>query len=648
MFEEYLQHEHQFINRFRVLQWSTLIGTVVALGWVWVANAVPVGGRDVLARRARQKALASVSREGPILDRENRVWSRPVQVREGRWQREYPFGPVTAQLLLSGSLGAEQRALGSGGSAVGNFLYGWPAWVVTRPPLKSTLHAPFSTDVQRLLLEEGIPGTVICYRPNGELLTLVDAPAVDPERYLRDPDYHKQIDARKDAPLYSRGLSIQPLGSVVKPLVGAILLEGNKIPVGYAINCTGHFSIHGKTFYCAGRRGHGRVTLRKALAVSCNCFFFSASAAGYLTQEDVVDYFHRAGLLNPQIRALSVQPGVLPLPHADDETWAMSLVGLYSQLPLLGLAQSYTCLVDGRLHPLHVLSGEAPPAVPVFRESTAATIRRGLEDAAIYGTARPVRGDGALARWKACGKTGTTGDGQVGASHALFAGFAPGPDNPQIMLVVFLEGGGEGRRAAALAGRVIDLWFRKYAYAMPEPQPAVVPADAPEGAVQESTKEQPPLPDLPRARLSADEKWALVDLVRRPQQVICFKGQRQVARLTCSGSRLGTSDRGWCQAGPRKTRHWYRGNARTKSKPGGLRWWVEIIPDTPEGTARADAGAYNGFHESPGDGYTLLGRPAVAWVHSPQSKDARFFWRWVDASTPLYFQTQGTPHPRRS
>ena len=74
------------------------------------------------------------------------------------------------------------------------------------------------------------------------------------------------------------------------------------------------------------------------------------------------------------------------------------------------------------------------------------------------------------------GKTGTaeTG-GPADISHAWFAAYAPFED-PQIVVVVFLENGGQGSyNAAPLARQALEAWF-----GLPLTPPPAAPPPGPE------------------------------------------------------------------------------------------------------------------------------------------------------------------------
>jgi cell division protein FtsI/penicillin-binding protein 2 len=75
-------------------------------------------------------------------------------------------------------------------------------------------------------------------------------------------------------------------------------------------------------------------------------------------------------------------------------------------------------------------------------------------------------GTAASARIKGVQLSGKTGTAQTGVrrngvelNHAWFAGFAPA-DDPKILVVVMIEFGGEGPRAARLASSIIGHYLK--------------------------------------------------------------------------------------------------------------------------------------------------------------------------------------------
>ncbi len=74
---------------------------------------------------------------------------------------------------------------------------------------------------------------------------------------------------------------------------------------------------------------------------------------------------------------------------------------------------------------------------------------------------------------KVAGKTGTAPAGEGAWTHAWFAGYAPA-QNPQIVLVVFLENGHGGSEAAGVARQVFQA-FAESRGGPPAPGPGARP-----------------------------------------------------------------------------------------------------------------------------------------------------------------------------
>ncbi|MBY0405882.1 MAG: hypothetical protein K2X66_18410 [Cyanobacteria bacterium] len=69
--------------------------------------------------------------------------------------------------------------------------------------------------------------------------------------------------------------AIAPLGSVMKLLSTAFLLEHSLLKPSQKFECKGTLNLHGQVFHC--RHPHGVLSLKQALAKSCNMYFAQAA-----------------------------------------------------------------------------------------------------------------------------------------------------------------------------------------------------------------------------------------------------------------------------------------------------------------------------------------------------------------------------------
>lgn len=114
---------------------------------------------------------------------------------------------------------------------------------------------------------------------NGDIIAFVSTPAFDPNLFARGltrPQY-LALTEDPDRPMYDRALrGVYPPGSTVKPLFAIAALESGVVTAHDTRFCRGMWSSPG---YGRARRdwkpgGHGTVDMRRALATSCDVYFF--------------------------------------------------------------------------------------------------------------------------------------------------------------------------------------------------------------------------------------------------------------------------------------------------------------------------------------------------------------------------------------
>jgi len=114
---------------------------------------------------------------------------------------------------------------------------------------------------------------------NGDVIAFVSTPAFDPNLFARGlsrPQY-LALTEDPDRPMYDRALrGVYPPGSTVKPLFAIAALESGVVTAHDTRFCRGMWSSPG---YGRARRdwkpgGHGTVDMRRALATSCDIYFF--------------------------------------------------------------------------------------------------------------------------------------------------------------------------------------------------------------------------------------------------------------------------------------------------------------------------------------------------------------------------------------
>jgi penicillin-binding protein 2 len=340
---------------------------------------------------------------------------------------------------------------------------------------------------------------------NGDVLAFVSTPTFDPNGFARGLTYaeYGALANDIDVPLYDRALrGVYPPGSTIKPLVAlAALHYGVTTPEERRL-CRGAFQLPGSSHRYRDwkRGGHGSVDMHMAIAVSCDVYFYAASAE--LGIERMHEFLAQFGLGEKTgLDIAGERSGILP-----SKEWkrkAFKKPALQTWFPgetvIAGIGQGYmlatplqlahataAIAMRGRRYAPRLVRGirdgetgttrELPPvelpAVEVADPSYWDVIIGGMVGVTNdpWGTARRSQ---IGAPYRIAGKTGTAQVFTVGQKeryeekdvaerlrdHALFVAFAPA-DDPKMAVAVVVENGRSGSGTAApIARKLFDAWL---------------------------------------------------------------------------------------------------------------------------------------------------------------------------------------------
>lgn len=155
--------------------------------------------------------------------------------------------------------------------------------------LDAELQIKLKEVLEKRIKEIGAQGGagIVLNPKNGEILAMVSLPSFDLSLFsLRNLAEIEKILKDKTHPLFNRAISGEFLvGSIIKPLIAAAALEEKVVNENEKIFCPGEIVIPNpwnpnqiSTFH--DWKAHGEVDLRKAIAESCNVYFFTIGA-GY-------------------------------------------------------------------------------------------------------------------------------------------------------------------------------------------------------------------------------------------------------------------------------------------------------------------------------------------------------------------------------
>ena len=357
--------------------------------------------------------------------------------------------------------------------------------VLLKPATQATLE---NTETLTPPEPEHIPvggSVVVMEADTGRLIALASAPDFDLSMFSHGTEAEwLAVNSDTRRPFVSRFQAMAlPPGSTWKIVTALAGLQTQTITPQMPFDCQGFlknpdehrcllFRLHG--------RGHGTVTLRTAMAQSCNVYFFDAAVrmgtAPLIQWSERLEFGQRTGVDLPFERS-----GTVPHPPGDPATISEAARRRFErEAPGLAIGQSRLTVAPlqmarllafvangGWLVTPHAVSDEgfsrkvdeaddSPRGflrrqIPGVSSETLNAIRDGLlaavEDPMGTGF-RTIRVPGV----SLAGKTGTAESSPGKPDHAWFTGYFPA-EQPKYVVVVALEHGGSGGRAAGPVAR---------------------------------------------------------------------------------------------------------------------------------------------------------------------------------------------------
>jgi penicillin-binding protein 2 len=342
----------------------------------------------------------------------------------------------------------------------------------------------------------------------GAVLAMASRPAYDNNLFATgiSPEDYRALAEDPMRPMVNHAIGGQHSpGSVFKVVTAAAALQEAIVTPRQSIQCTGQLTLPGGWIYVDWlKTGHGATNLLRAIAQSCDIYFYSVAGGNPhinmngLGNRRLVHYAQAFGFgSRTGIRLPGEAAGFLPTeewkrtvkkePWYQGDTFNVGIGQGDVLVTPLQVAVAYVAIANNGqvLEPQLVYEVRDPegnvvrrlePVVrsrlPVAPEYLAA-IRAGLREAVTSGTAR---GYVRTTEVPIAGKTGTAEFGVKDArgqyqTHAWFAAYAPEAE-PQIAVVTFIYGGGEGSSVAApLADRIIRAYFKLPDLPQPTPTP---------------------------------------------------------------------------------------------------------------------------------------------------------------------------------
>lgn len=335
-------------------------------------------------------------------------------------------------------------------------------------------------------------GVAIALNPKtGGILSLVSLPSFNNNLFQKGSSFEELSKVLNDPqqPLFNRSISgLYAVGSTIKPLIASAALEENIIKPEKQIYDVGFIEVPHKydpeiVYTFRDWKVHGWTDMRKAIAESCNVYFYTIGG-GYGEQQGlgptrIKNYLELFGWGNiTQINLPGEEKGLLPSPvwkektkkenWWDGDTYHLSIGQGDILATPLQVVNAFSVIANGgKLFKPQVVQKildseknvieEIQPEI--LRENFISSenlqvVREGMREAVIHGSS-VVLNDLPI---KAASKTGTAQTSKQDYYHHWVTVFAP-YDDPEIVLTVLIEDVKEVQFAALPVAKEVLQWY---------------------------------------------------------------------------------------------------------------------------------------------------------------------------------------------
>ncbi len=348
----------------------------------------------------------------------------------------------------------------------------------------TTLDLKLQRTVEELLGKQR--GAIVVLEPKtGYIRALASFPSFDPNIFVSARTNLESVLKDSSAPLLNRGTQgVLPPGSVFKIVTMSAAIETGLYTEQTRQNCPATWNGLGPNFikHDWSPVGQGIITLHQALVLSCNPYFWDIGLNLYKQRPDAISDMARQFGLGQSTSLIGGNdaPGQVP-----DAKWKDSQGQSWQAGDAVNMATGQGELLATPLQIADMIAAVANDGV-IYRptvveritgtssqqeEDIQPTVLRKLEIApGILASVRAAMVDVVSSRSgtanqvfrnfkvTVAGKTGTA-ENPGGNPHAWFASYAP-VDDPQIVVVVIIENGGEGSVVAApIARKIYEAYF---------------------------------------------------------------------------------------------------------------------------------------------------------------------------------------------
>lgn len=414
-------------------------------------------------------------KRGSIITADGLTLAESIQQADGTYARSYPNGNLAAHVVgyysqQYGTMGIEntQNDTLTGSKDYSSWQNALNSLAGISEPGNS-VQLTIDSRIQRAAEQAlaGRVGAIVALDPrSGAVLAWASAPTFD------NTNIQAAIEAANasggaDTSMYDRAtLALYTPGSTFKVLTLASALENGLATLDTTYDSPGRMEIGGADVVSIGERGHGKISLAKAFALSSNTVF--GQVADGLGAEKLVATARAFGYGQQLGLDFTTASSVMPNPEEITE-WELAWAGAgqpvgqgHTPGPQATVMQNAlmaaTIANNGIAMNPYVVSQILAPDGTVLKTTrghslgqavgsgTAEQVKQAMLDVVQNGTGSAA----AIAGVKVAGKTGTAETNNANA-NSTFVGFAP-YDTPTVAIAVVIEQNAKGEESAAAVG----------------------------------------------------------------------------------------------------------------------------------------------------------------------------------------------------
>tara|TARA_B100000029_G_C17585086_1_gene960901 strand:+ start:837 stop:2627 length:1791 start_codon:yes stop_codon:yes gene_type:complete len=317
---------------------------------------------------------------------------------------------------------------------------------------------------------------------SGETLALVSKPSFNSNDFIGEmhPEKWKEIINNNLNPLFNRAIKgTYPPGSIFKLIVVLAAYNLKDFNSNKKYLCNGSYKFGNQIFHCWNDKGHGFVDCNKALAVSCDCFFYDLSLRVGI--DNINEFAKKFGFGHTYLNEIfNSSSGLVPSKNWKKEKFGRSWTKTDTIVTSIGQGFALTSPLQLAVM-ISRIASEGKNVVPTLIKQKSNLKENNYIDnvskegikllkSAMYDVVNSPSGTAFQSRMQSaelmCGKTATSQVRRISMQereegiiknedlprdqrdHALFVGYYPHV-NPKYGFSVVVEHGGSGSRSAA-------------------------------------------------------------------------------------------------------------------------------------------------------------------------------------------------------